>query len=167
MSFAVGERHDLFGAQAYANGTALAEACDRAASICSEHSVDIATLALLYALSHPSLPCTLLGMKNVDEVRTAAALAKRFGNVDWGLPGLTQDLVLSFVLTAKERRAYDILSDRNEGPFAEVWERTTEDDYDGTGAYRPRYQWDGVKEAHSFWRAMGAPFEEWQHTSFR
>ena len=151
-----------------ANGSPLARACHEATTICSDLGVDIATLALLFALSHPSLPCTILGMKNMEEVRTAALLAKRFASVDWTLPGLTQDLVLSFVLTAQEQKAYQKLSDPVEGPFAGVWKPETERDYDGdTEIFAPQYQWDGILEAHEFWKQLGTPFENWQQRSFR
>ena len=150
-----------------ANGSELGKACFAAASICSELRVNITTLALLFSMSHPNLPCTILGMKSVEEVRTAASLANRFKSVDWSLPGLTQDLVLSFVLTFQEQKAYQILKDAENGPFASVWRRTTETDYDGDSRiYSPQYQWDGIKEAHEFWKSMGAPFEDWQEKSF-
>ena len=150
-----------------ANGSDLAEACRKAATICSDLGVDIATLALLFSMSHPKLPCTILGMKSVNEVRTAALLAKRFQVVDWSIPGMTQDLVLSFVLTFQEQQAYAILSDSENGPFAGVWKRTNETDYDGdTTAYTPKYQWNGIREAHEFWKALKAPFEDWQDKSF-
>ena len=155
-----------------ANGSELAVACREAASVCSELGVDVANLALLYAMSHPTLPCTILGMKNIQQVRHAARLAQRFQSVDWTIPELTQDLVLSFVLTTSERKAYSILSDKEHGPFASVWKRDTSDDYDGdNGVFAPKYQWDGIREAHEFWRnnntGGGPSFEDWQDKSFR
>ena len=78
-----------------------------------------------------------------------------------------QDLILSFVLSPQEQRAYSILSDSETGPFAGVWKRTNESDYDGdTVAYTPKYQWNGIREAHEFWKAQKAPFEDWQDKSF-
>ncbi len=150
-----------------ANGSELGKACKTAAKICSELGVDIATLALLFSMSHPNLPCAILGMKSVEEVRTAVSLANRFKSVDWALPGLTQDLVLSFVLTVQEQKAFKVLSDAENGPFANLWKRTSETDYDGDSrVYSPKYQWDGIKEAHKFWQSTGAPFEDWQDKSF-
>ena len=152
-----------------ANGSELAVACQEAATVCSELGVDVANLALLYAMSHPSLPCTILGMKNIQQVKQAARLAQRFQSVDWSIPELTQDLVLSFVLTTSERKAYSILSDKEHGPFASVWKRDTSDDYDGdNGVFAPKFQWDGIREAHEFWRNNRGPsFEDWQDKSFR
>lgn len=151
-----------------ANGSALARACLEAAEVCSTRNVDIANLAMVYSMSHPGVPCTILGMKNIEQVELAAAVARRFQNVDWTIPELTQDLVLSFVLTVPERKAYEILSDRKDGPFAGVWKREATDDYDGNGVYAPKFQWDGVKEAHEFWSTIsGASFEDWQDKSFR
>ena len=148
-------------------GSELFRACRNAANLCSDLGVDIATLALLYSMSHPNLPCTILGMKSIREVHTAATLAKRFGDVDWSLPGLTQDLVLAFVLSRQEQKAYRILRDAVDGPFASVWKRTTDSDYDGdTTAYCPKYQWDGIRDVHQFWKSLGAPFEDWQDKSF-
>ena len=154
-----------------ANGSELARACREAAEICRRLDVDIATLALLYSMSHPGVPCTILGMKNVEQVKHAATVARRFAMVDWTIPELTQDLVLSFVLTVPESEAYRILRDRETGPFATVWKRETADDYDGdNGVFAPKFQWDGIREAHEFWRNNTetiTSFEDWQDKSFR
>ena len=159
--------HDPPPAWHPAMGSALADACREAASVCRGLGVDIATLALVYAMSHPSLPCTILGMKNVAQVRQAVAIARRFRMVDWTIPDLTQETILSFVLTVPERKAHAILSDPEHGPFAGVWSRETADDYDGHGIFAPKFQWDGIREAHDFWEAQGAPFDDWQEKSFR
>ncbi|VEU35524.1 unnamed protein product [Pseudo-nitzschia multistriata] len=150
-----------------ANGSELAKACLEAARICRDLDVDIAILALLFSMSHPSVPCTILGMKDVEQVEKASAVARRFAMVDWTIPDLSQELVLSFVLTVPESKAYRILSDREAGPFAEVWKRETAEDYDGNGIFAPKFQWDGVREAHEFWRTTGQSFEDWQDKSFQ
>jgi len=152
-----------------ANGSELAKACRKAVDVCQKLDVDIANLALLYAMSHPSLPCTILGMKNVEQVKYAASVARRFSMVDWSIPEITQDqdLVLSFVLTVPESKAYKILSDQENGPFAGVWKRETTDDYDGNGIFAPKYQWDGIREAHEFWKNIGESYEDWQDKSFQ
>lgn len=148
------------------NGSELARACSEAARVCRSLDVDIVDLALLYSMSHPALSCTILGMKNTEQVRQAAVIARRFAMVDWTIPGLTQELVLSFVLSVPERKAYLILSDRESGPFAGVWKRETTEDYDGNGIYAPRFQWDGIREAHEFWKNAKGSFDDWQKKSF-
>jgi aryl-alcohol dehydrogenase-like predicted oxidoreductase len=152
-----------------ANNSELAKACAEAAGICKGLGVNIADLAILYAISHPSLPCTILGMKNKQQVECAVSLASRFQMVDWGIPELTQEMVLSFVLTVPEKRALGILRDGENGPFADVWRKETTEDYDGHGgAFRPKYQWDGIREVHEFWKSVeGASYEDWQDKSFR
>lgn len=137
-------------------GSKLEEACQSAAAIAKANSVDIVTLALLYAMSHPKIPCTILGMKDIDQVDKAAALAHRFHLVDWNAPNLTQQDVLRQVLTESEMKVYQALSDTQNGPFAGL-EETRAD------GFVPQYQWDGVEEAHKFWQAVdGAKFEKWQ-----
>lgn len=150
-----------------ANGSELAEACRNANDICRKLNVDIAILALIFSMSHPNIPCTILGMKDVEQVEKASAVARRFAMVDWTIPELTQELVLSFVLTVTESKAYRILSDRETGPFAKVWKRETTQDYDGNGIFAPKFQWDGVREAHDFWRKTGELFDDWQDKSFQ
>lgn len=137
-------------------GSELEQACRKAAAICEANSIDIATLALLYAMSHPSIPCTILGMKDLQQVNAAAELARRFHVVDWRNPELTQGDVLKQVLTKDEIIVLEILCDKQNGPFAGL------DAMEAVHAV-PLYQWDGVEEAHKFWRAIdGAQFEQWQ-----
>jgi len=143
-----------------ANGTEVARACQRAAEICRQNDVDIATLALLFAFSHPSLPSTILGMKNINEVEKAVAVARRFTIVDWTQPQLKQEDVLRLVLTKPEKDTYRILRDREIGPYANVWK---EDD----GQSIPKYQWDGIREAHKFWTDVDGTTEDWQNKTFR
>jgi hypothetical protein len=137
-------------------GTKLELACQNAAEICRSHNIDIATLAILFALSHPKVPCTILGMKDIQQVEFASSLARRFNNIDWTNPELRQEDVLQQVLTEGEMLVFQILTDQRHGPFAGLHET------DITGTV-PMYQWDGVKEVHKFWKAIdGAKFEEWQ-----
>ncbi|KAG7363542.1 putative oxidoreductase related to aryl-alcohol dehydrogenase [Nitzschia inconspicua] len=138
-------------------GSKLEQACRSAAEICRAKSVDIATLALLYAMSHPKVPCTILGMKDIQQVDAASSLARRFAVVDWNMPNLTQQDVLQQVLTEVEWEVIKILNDKQNGPFAGLEEKGQDDDFTSL------YQWDGVKEAHRFWKAIPeASFEEWQ-----
>ena len=114
----------------------LKQACARAAEICQQHHVNVSTLALLVALSHPgTIPCTVLGMGTVQEVKANHAVALRFA----GLPdGLTsQDEILQRVLSANETKVWNLLRDPVNGPFASVWKNGT-------------YKWDGVEQAHQF-----------------
>jgi hypothetical protein len=137
-------------------GSKLHQACQRAVDICKAHNVDIATIAILFALSHPKIPCTILGMKDQQQVKFAASLAHRFHSVDWSLPELTQEDVLQQVLTETEMVVFQILSDQQNGPFAGLQDPDT-------GGTVPMYQWDGVAQVHNFWKAMdGAKYEQWQ-----
>uniref|UniRef100_A0A7S2JT44 NADP-dependent oxidoreductase domain-containing protein n=1 Tax=Leptocylindrus danicus TaxID=163516 RepID=A0A7S2JT44_9STRA len=56
----------------------LKEACQEVAAQCSRVNVDVADLAITYALSNASIPCTLLGMRNTAEVYKAVRIAARF-----------------------------------------------------------------------------------------
>jgi hypothetical protein len=139
-------------------GSKLEYACKVAAEICAKHHVDIATLAIVYAISHPNIPSTILGMKNVEQVETAAALARRLSGVNWTLPGLKHIDVLQQVLTEPERIVFDILRDKTNGPFSQL---ASDDTSHGTSA--PSYQWNGIDEAHKFWQGIdGATIENWQ-----
>jgi L-galactose dehydrogenase len=115
----------------------LYDACRCAAALCAP-TVDVATLAIVVALAHPGIPCTLLGMKDVAQVKTVQALAQRFHIVD-----LSQsfEAILSQVLTPDEKEAYQRVADPIEGPFAVLWR-------DGG------YQWDGVQHARNFWKQV-------------
>lgn len=145
-----------------ANGTEVSRACQQAAEICLQNDVDIATLALLFSFSHPSLPCTILGMKNVEEVDKAVAVARRFTIVDWTKAQIKQEDVLRLVLTKSEKDVYRILRDREIGPYANVWKEDEEDVQS-----IPKYQWDGIREAHKFWTDIEGTSEDWQNRTFR
>lgn len=112
-------------------------ACAQAADICRQHGVEIATLALLAALSHPGIPCTIVGMGSVAEVQKNCSVARRF----CGVEAVEQGEILSSVLLSEERKAWEIISDTWKSPFAILWKN---------GGYK----WDGVKEAQNFWKKL-------------
>ena len=127
----------------------LKDACRAASDLCDSRGVDISTLALLFALSNPQLPCTILGMKNVDEVKLIQRVANRFQDLDSMLM-FTQDRVLEHVLTDPEKECLIALRDKECGPFARVWK---------SGANK----WDGVQEARAFWSQVeNATTSNWQ-----
>ena len=126
-------------------GEELQVACRHAAQICASHLVDLAHLALLFALSEPCLPCTILGMKSVAQVRTVQDVAAR---VTQATDTTSQSTILDQILTQSEKAAYKLLRDREHGPFANVWK---------TGMY----QWDGVQAANAFWKLLGVDQESW------
>ena len=112
----------------------LKEACAKASEICQSNGVNLSSLSILYSLSHPSIGCTLLGMKDENEVDVAADLASRFSAVDFSND--SQDLILEQVLTPKERQVLEKLLDKTDGPFSQLKED---------------YRWDGIEEARKFW----------------
>eukprot|EP00573_Skeletonema_grethae_P004942 CAMPEP_0201712010 /NCGR_PEP_ID=MMETSP0578-20130828/59428_1 /ASSEMBLY_ACC=CAM_ASM_000663 /TAXON_ID=267565 /ORGANISM="Skeletonema grethea, Strain CCMP 1804" /LENGTH=415 /DNA_ID=CAMNT_0048201067 /DNA_START=271 /DNA_END=1518 /DNA_ORIENTATION=+ len=115
---------------------ALKEACAKASKLCQSEGVNVSSLAILYSLSHPSIGCTLLGMKDEKEVDVAADLASRFSAVYFNNDEENQDLILDQVLTPKERRVLNKLLDKTDGPFSQLKED---------------YRWDGRQEATRFW----------------
>lgn len=126
----------------------IRNACKEAAAICAEHNVDIATVALIKALSDPRIPCTLLGMKNVDQVKTAAQVAARFQAVA-GMQDSQE--IMKQVMTKDEWTVMEILQDTENGPFTVLAE-------DG------QYQWDGIKEVVEFWKKVtDVETEAWQY----
>lgn len=127
---------------------ALQEACASAASICEKDGVNISALAIMVALANPTIPCTLLGMKNVEQVKLAAATAGRFANVPD--TETEPEAILKKVLTGAEHKVWLILKDPADGPFAKVWR-------DGT------FRWDGGKDGFEFWKQVdNVSPENWQ-----
>ena len=109
--------------------TALKEACSAAAKLCESKGVNMSSLALLYSLSQNDVGCTLLGMKDIEQVDIAADLALRFCS-DTDADGLH--------LSPKEEEALEsILDTSSAGPFSTVR---------SNGLYR----WDGQAEANKF-----------------
>ena len=114
----------------------LKEACRNAAYICKEeYGVDIASLAILFALAQREIPCTLLGMKSTEEVDQAMALTQRFAGLD---PTLSTEEILVSILTEEEGEALATVLDNEYGPFAQIWQ-------DGD------FSWDGFEEAAKHW----------------
>jgi len=125
----------------------LRAACQKATSICVEHGVDITTLAIVFALSNPNIPCTIVGMKNVAEVKYSHAVASRFHKITKG--NLNQDEILKEILEDAEYKAFVKVRDPVEGPFAQLWK-------DGN------FAWDGVAEATKFWEKLeGQDQDDW------
>ena len=114
----------------------LKEACRNAAYVCREEfDVDFASLAILFALAQQEIPCTLLGMKSVEELDRAMELAQRFAGLD---PNLSTEEVLVSILTEEEGEALATVLDDEYGPFAQIWQ-------DGD------FSWDGFEEAAKHW----------------
>lgn len=117
----------------------LQQACEHAGEVCQRHNVNIATLALVVALANPRIPCTVVGMRNVEQVQAVQSVASRFRGVP---AGMTVDEILESVLVDNEKLAWKQLSDSEQGPFATVWK---------SGAFR----WNGIEEARKFWKRLG------------
>lgn len=124
----------------------LQQACLKAADICRDLDVDISSLAILFALSHDQIPCTVLGMKNIEQVKAAAALANRFATTELNAPPRDQQEVLQSILSPAEYAAYERIGDVETGPFSE----------------RNHWSWDGVKAAQDFWEDLGVQVGNWQ-----
>lgn len=129
----------------------LKQACQEAAALCSEYGIDFACLALLFALCNSQIPCTLLGLSCVDEIKTAHAIALRLKGLS--TPNLSHDEMLDAVLNPIERVVLGKLRDTETGPFASVWKLGL-------------FQWDGVQLAHEFWKPLvNQATEKWQAPS--
>ena len=127
---------------------ALKEACNVAASYCEQHGINISTLAVVVALANPRVSCTLLGMKNIEQVEFAARIASRFAHVasTESDPGA----ILRQVLSNEEYAVWLHIKDATNGPFATVWK-------DGS------FRWDGSSGGFSFWTQIeGAEAVPWQ-----
>ncbi|KAI2511341.1 Aldo/keto reductase-like protein [Fragilaria crotonensis] len=127
---------------------ALKEACHEAASYCERQGINISSLAIVVALANPRISCTLLGMKNVEQVKFAAEIASRFANV----PQTETDprTILRQVLSDMEYAVWLHLNDATNSPFATVWK-------DGS------FRWDGASSGFSFWMEIeGAKATNWQ-----
>jgi aryl-alcohol dehydrogenase-like predicted oxidoreductase len=128
---------------------ALKEACSAAVKICESKGVNISSLALLFALSQPEVGCTLLGMKNVDEVDAATDLAMRFCGVNFDTTMKSGDsdsqlrygTILDKILTKTEREVLSLLLDEDHGPFSGVI---------SNGEYR----WNWKDEVTRFWSSV-------------
>jgi len=129
--------------------TLLKEACSAAAKLCESKDINISSLALLYSLSQKDIPCTLLGMRNVEEVDVAADLAMRFyidsvdeENTNKGSTSSGCNNLLDEILSPKEKAILEMLLDKEHSPFSSVI---------SSGQYR----WDGKEEANKFRKMVG------------
>ena len=105
--------------------------------------MNISTLAIVMALSNQQVPCTILGMKNVQEVRIAAKAANRYQRYQG--PSSWEDQ-LRHVLSPMELKAWEAISHPETGPFAKLWKST----HPG-----PRlYEWDGIQGVREFWNPL-------------
>jgi L-galactose dehydrogenase len=126
----------------------LKAACRDAAMLCEQHGVNVSKLAIVVALANPRIPCTLLGMKNVEQVMVAAETASRFVNV--APTEMDTGAILEQVLNEAEHSVWLKLSDATNGPFAAVWR-------DGD------FRWDGSATGFEFWKQVeGTKAEKWQ-----
>lgn len=132
---------------------ALQATCREAAEICRRHQVghvvvvDLAELAIFFALAEPRIPVTLLGMKNVAQVQIAQRIAQRLRAADYCLEAALSD---------QERLAYEQIVDPQNGPFAAMWKSSSND-----------YRWDGIRHVREFWRALPDrnDVQDWQHAA--
>ena len=132
---------------------ALKQACKDAANVAEENAVNLPTLAILFALSHDSIGCTLLGMGCMRDVDCALTTIKRYTtSIETHIPmsGVEdngEDLrrqiesKLSSILTESENRVLKIILDECNGPFAKVWKSG-------------EYAWDGIDEVTKFWSTV-------------
>jgi aryl-alcohol dehydrogenase-like predicted oxidoreductase len=122
----------------------LKEASLKANEICETLGVNISHLAIMFAISAQSIPCTILGMKNVDQVNTSCGLALRFADIEKN--DQDQNDILKAVLSSTEYRAYEEIVNPETGPFAS----------------HEHWAWDGIKGALEFWKELGVEVENWQ-----
>lgn len=126
----------------------LKKACREAAVLCEKEGVNISSLAIVFALAQTKIPCTLLGMKNREQVKVAVETANRLKDINSDAKDSKE--VLEQVLSDAERRALSQLRDSSNGPFANVWK---------SGNFR----WDGAKDGRDFWKQVeGAKAKDWQ-----
>ena len=155
-----------------ANSTELAKACRDAVTICHDNNVNISTLATVVALSNPqTIPCTIVGMKDISEVITAADCANRYHTVvtttstsrssseeeekeyfpgrDIDSWNASSDVLLKQVLSDTEYSVWLKLNDPNDGPFASIWNRKD-----------TMYKWDGIQGVKEFWNQLDNKYRE-------
>ncbi|KAL3942109.1 MAG: hypothetical protein SGBAC_003646 [Bacillariaceae sp.] len=130
----------------------LQQACKAVKVICEQHNVNIASLAILFAISHPDIPCTLLGMKSIEQVQAAVALARRLkdATITTSTASATStedhDTILKAILTKDEWAALEEIQDRVNGPFAGI----------------QHWSWDWLEGAIEFWSSLGIKMDIWQ-----
>ena len=125
----------------------LQQACIKAGEIANEYNVDLPTVAMLFALVHKEISCTLLGMANKRQVDVALNVVNRLGDVEYCDEDNDENLrvgiqnALKEILTINEQKVLKMIMDEKNGPFAYVWSN------DQCG-------WDGVHEAEKFWSSL-------------
>lgn len=135
---------------------ALKTACRKAASIAKKNNVDLPTLAILFALAHDGISCTLLGIGCKRDLDCAMIAVERYkaihshhgdteilptcnGVMDRGVALRSQmQSKLSPILTKAEKVTLAIILDETNGPFSELWKEE-------------KQGWDGFHEADVFW----------------
>jgi len=124
----------------------LKQACQIASKYCQEQGISISNLALLYSLAFEPIACTILGMKNIQQVKIALSITSRFNihPVIKPIPSLSCRQIrnvwslLDLICTKQEYNMLKYLLDNKNGPFKDV--QLNED-----------YQWDGIRIAKEFW----------------
>lgn len=117
----------------------LKKACRLAADICNQNGVDLPTMAVLFALTNPQIPTTILGIGCIEEVKTAHSIALRCRDIN--SLSMSHSDILRHVLSEEEWKAMEMIRDPVGGPFAKVWKNGL-------------YQWDGVQIAQDFWNLL-------------
>jgi L-galactose dehydrogenase len=119
---------------------ALKDACKKAAAYCDKMHISLTTMALLYAFGQEKIPCTILGMKDIEEVDRAMEVVRRFvSTTPFNDHNGSALLSLPDVLTEVETNVLNHLLDQeNDGPFATV-------------SKLGELEWDGV-EVENFWK---------------
>ena len=117
----------------------LEQACQVAADYASQHKVNLATVAILFAMSDPRIPSTILGIKDRDQAKQAVEMANRFDAID--TTKITRDEVLAKILTDDEHQVVQYLLKSDQSPFHGL---------EATGDFR----WDGVACVREFWKQV-------------
>ena len=130
----------------------LQRACQQASLYCQSHGINIATLAITFALANPQqIPCTILGCKNVDQVQQAVQIANRFHSPLSSSSSLSSAVATTInVWTDVESQVLTHLLDPESGPFANVWKRNL-------------HHWDGIGAVFDFWKQVpSVTLDHWQ-----
>lgn len=137
----------------------------------NEQQLDLSSLAILFAISHPNIPCTIIGMKNIEQIKTVQRLVYRMKDIipqithrrnmryntnsinhvqqvqtQWkndnnNVAELTHDNILQMILNENEYRILMKIRDQNNGPFASIWKNKID-------------AWDGIEQVHQFYKKL-------------
>jgi hypothetical protein len=139
-----------------------------------EISLDISSIAILFAISHPHIPCTMIGMKNIDQIKTVQRLVDRMKDI---IPLMTQqrniryncnddsNMTLAFHDDYDHKKRYDndttnhlthetilqmILNEKEYEILCKIRDRVD-------GPFRMIWEnnidaWDGLEQVHQFWK---------------